>query len=101
MSAALNEQLIREVVEEVLGRLGPATAAPAAKTECHCPKPRPVAAGGRPLGVFQEAGQACEAAAAAFEQLRRGGVAARQKAVQVVKTLAVAHAPEWGRVELE
>ncbi len=105
MSAALNEQLIREVVEEVLGRLGPAKtdgAAPAASTECPCSKPRPaVAAGGGQWGVFQEAGQACEAAAAAYAKLRQGGVAAREKAVHVVKTLAWDNAAEWGRMELE
>jgi aldehyde dehydrogenase len=101
MSAALNEQLIREVVEEVLGRLGPAKAsaspaAPAVKPD----GARPHRGGGR-LGVFQEAGPACEAAAAAFVQLQKGGVAARQKAVGIVKTLAEANAAEWGRVELE
>ena len=103
MSAALNEQLIREVVEEVLGRLGtakPGAAAPSAKTECHCPKPAASPVNGQ-FGVFQEAGQACEAAAAAFVKLRQGGVAARQKAVHIVKTLAGSNAAEWGRLELE
>jgi aldehyde dehydrogenase len=101
MSAALNEELIREVVEEVLGRLGPATAGapPAAPAE----KPdsgRPHGGGGR-WGVFQEAGPACDAAAAAFVQLQQGGVAARQKVVHIVKSLAEANAAEWGRIELE
>jgi aldehyde dehydrogenase len=103
MSAALNEQLIREVVEEVLGRLGPAkaaTSAPADKTECHCPKPR-ASVSGREFGVFQEAGPACEAAAAAFVKLQQGGIAARQKVVHIVKTMADSNAAEWGRIELE
>src|SRR5580658_7954061 len=103
MSAALNEKLIREVVEEVLGRLGPAKAAsqvPAAKTDCHGPKPSASAAGGQ-FGVFQEAGQACEAAAAAFVKLRQGGMAARQKVVHIIKTMADTNAVEWGRIELE
>jgi aldehyde dehydrogenase len=97
MSAALNEQLIRDVVEEVLGRLGPAKAA---KPECHCPKPSASAIGGQ-FGVFQEAGQACEAAAAAFVKLKQGGMAARQKVVHIIKTLAGSNAAEWGRIELE
>ncbi len=100
---ALNEQLIREVVEEVLGRLGPAkaaAAAPAARTECHCPKPS-ASAGRGEGGVFQEAGQACEAAAAAFVKLRQGGMASRQKVVNIVKTLAGNNAAEWGRLELD
>jgi aldehyde dehydrogenase len=103
MSAAINEQLIREVVEEILGRLGPAradAAPPAPKTECHCPKPSAPSAGGQ-FGVFQEAGPACEAAAAAFVKLRQGGLAARQKVVNIVKTMAGANAAEWGRIELE
>jgi len=99
MAAAINEQLIREVVEEVLGRLGPAKAT-AAKPECHCPKP-PALSGGGQFGVFQEAGAACEAAAAAFIKLRQGGMAARQKIVNIIKTMASANAAEWGRIELE
>ncbi len=104
MSAAINEQLIREVVEEVLGRLGPAqSATPAAtKPECNCPKPaKSSAVAGGQFGVFQEAGAACEAAAAAFVKLQKGGLAARRKVVQIVKTLAESNAVEWGRIELE
>jgi aldehyde dehydrogenase len=106
MSAALNEQLIREVVEEVLGRLGspvasaPAPSAPAAPPACNCEKP-PAGAGSEAFGVFPDADQACEAAVAGFEKLRQGGVAARRKIVNIVKTLAEAHATEWGRLELE
>jgi aldehyde dehydrogenase len=103
MSTALSEQPTREVVEEVLGRLGPTKAAapaPAAKTECHCPKTSASADGGQ-FGVFQEAGQACEAAAMAFVKLKQGGMAARQKIVHIIKTLAEANAVEWGRIELE
>ncbi|HTA29217.1 MAG TPA: aldehyde dehydrogenase family protein [Candidatus Cybelea sp.] len=104
MSAAINEQLIREVVEEVLGRLGPAQSGatkPVAKAECHCPKPHNSAGAGGQFGVFQEAGAACEAAAAAFVKLQKGGLAARRKVVQIVKTLAESNAVEWGRIELE
>jgi len=103
MSAALNEQLIREVVEEVLGRLGPAKAdasPPRDNHECNCAKPA-LSSGAGQFGVFQEAAQACEAAAAAFVKLQQGGMAARQKVVQIVKTLAESNAAEWGRIELE
>jgi aldehyde dehydrogenase len=92
------------VVEEVLGRLGPvpADAAPsAARPECRCPKPPTAAAAGGQFGVFQEAGPACEAAAAAFAQLQQGGMAARRKVVHIVKTLAEANAAQWGRLELD
>jgi aldehyde dehydrogenase len=104
MSAALNEQLIRDVVEEVLGRLGgPARVkgpAPEPKHECHCPKPASSAATGK-FGVFEDAAQACEAAAAAFAKLQQGGIAARQKVVKIIKTLSDSNAVEWGRIELE
>ncbi len=38
---------------------------------------------------------------AAFVKLRQGGMAARQKVVNIVKTMAAANAVEWGRIELE
>jgi aldehyde dehydrogenase len=104
MSAAINEQLIREVVEEVLGRLGPvqpAATTSAPKQECHCPKPHSAPAAGGQFGVFREADAACEAAAAAFVKLQQGGLAARRKVVHIVKTLAESNAAEWGRIELE
>jgi aldehyde dehydrogenase len=106
MSAAVNEQLIREVVEEVLGRLGspavtaPMPASPSTQSACNCHKPSAGAGSGQ-FGVFPDANQACDAAAAAFIQLRQGGIAARDKVVTIVKTLAEANAEEWGRIELE
>lgn len=105
MSAAVNEQLIRDVVEEVLGRIASsgtshsAAPVPAAATACNCHKNTAVRAGQD--GVFADANQACEAAAAAFVKLQQGGVAAREKVVAIIKTLAAANAVEWGRIELE
>jgi aldehyde dehydrogenase len=98
MSATLNEQLIREIVEEVLGGLGATPAPPAAKPASQSARPS-VDCGH--CGVFQDAGAACEAAAAAFVKLRQGGMAARQKVVAIVKSMAESNAAEWGRVELE
>jgi aldehyde dehydrogenase len=107
--SAVNETLIRDVVAEVLGRLGQASiksaATPApAKADCGCGS-RPAASGGSihgvTGGVFQDAGQACAAAHDAFLQLRKKGVAARAKVVEIVKALAEANAAEWGRLELE
>ncbi len=102
MSAALNENLIREVVEEVLGRLGSNKPAdvPSPKTDCNCHKNRNGAGSGK-FGVFQDADAACDAAGAAFVKLQQGGIAARKKVVSIVKTLAEANAVEWGRLELE
>ena len=110
MSSQLNETLIRDVVAEVLSRLGrqtsaaPAapTAAPAGSCGCgngHASKP---ASGFRgKFGVFQDANEACAAAQEAFEQLRKKGVAARAKIEEIVKTMAEKNAEEWGRIELE
>jgi aldehyde dehydrogenase len=105
MSAALNENLIREVVEEVLGRLGSGKSnanlvAPAATADCNCHNHHNGAASAQ-FGVFQDANSACDAAAAAFVKLQKGGVAAREKVVSIVKTMAEANAVEWGRIELE
>jgi aldehyde dehydrogenase len=52
-------------------------------------------------GVFQDANEACAAAHNGFLQLKKKGVAARAKVVEIVKTLAETHAEEWGRIELE
>src|SRR5580704_9018141 len=104
MSAAINENLIREVVEEVLGRLGGKAESgkvTAEKPDCGCHKNHNGSAGSGRFGVFQDANAACEAAGAAFVQLQAGGIAARRKVVSIVKTLAESNAVEWGRVELE
>ena len=105
-SSAVNETLIRDVVAEVLGRLGrpaapAASAAPAPKAAaapvCGCTK----GSSGRHHGVFPDASEACEAAGAAFLQLKEKGVEARAKVIEIVKTMADANAVEWGRIELE
>lgn len=98
---ALNEAMIREVVEEVLGRLvRPGSAAPAVGGgnggACSA-----VRSGVRRFGVFQDAAEACAAAAEAFAQLSAQGVAARRKIIGVVKDLCDKNAAEWGRIELE
>ncbi|MBP8261025.1 MAG: aldehyde dehydrogenase EutE [Verrucomicrobia bacterium] len=110
---SINETLIREVVEDVLGRLGKPSAAPAPqpapppRSPAAPPAPpavsRPSAApsGGRRLGVFSDATEACSAAAEAFEKLSAQGMAGRARVIEIVKTLSSAHAAEWGRIELE
>ncbi|HRY50940.1 MAG TPA: aldehyde dehydrogenase EutE, partial [Candidatus Paceibacterota bacterium] len=91
----VNEALIRQVVEEVLGRLG--QTAPGSASSCgRSSTSRP-----RHFGVFTDANEACEAAGTAFRQLSEQGVAARNRVVEIVKTLADTNAAEWGRIELE
>src|SRR5215469_943497 len=106
--SAINEVLIRDVVAEVLGRLGhgnSANSSPApAKPACGCEvktKPSGGSIRNGRYGVFQEANEACSAAHAGFLQLKSKGMAARAKVVSIVKTLAESNAVEWGRIELE
>jgi acyl-CoA reductase-like NAD-dependent aldehyde dehydrogenase len=101
--STVNEALIRDVVAEVLSRLGqtatPITAAQGAtRGNGHAASPQ---LGRSTLGVFQDANDACAAAHSGFLQLRQKGVAARAKIVEIVKTLADTNSVEWGKIELE
>ncbi len=111
--SVVNENLIRDVVAEVLGRLQGGTVAArssSASTEpaCGCPKngngagvfTASARSAGR-FGVFQDANEACQAAQDAFAQLREKGVEARRKVVEIVKGMAEANAEKWGKLELD
>lgn len=102
----VNEALIRDVVAEVLGRLGKAEtvgAPPAAASPAPTASPaRSIgASGGRRFGVFSDASEACTAAHAAYRQLSEAGVAGRRKVIELIKGICTANAREWGRIELE
>jgi len=100
--SSVDEALVRDVVAEVLGRLGklrPPPSKPADSGRGGAPFVSS-ASGARHFGVFGDASEACEAAGAAFHQLQEKGVAARAKVVEIIKTLADANAAEWGRIEL-
>src|SRR5689334_6696487 len=108
--SAINENLIRDVVAEVLGRLGKtgsdgtASVRPPAKENCGCGGNGHVSGGSirsGKHGVFQDANDACAAAHEGFLKLKQKGVAARAKVVEIVKMMADANANEWGRIELE
>ena len=112
--SAVNETLIRDVVAEVLGRLGngattttskasPAPA-PAPKSDsCGCSVKKssanPALRG--KFGVFATAEEACEAAQEAFLQLKEKGIEARRKIENIVKTMAEKNAEPWGKIEFE
>ena len=104
-SSSVNETLIRDVVAEVLGRLGRAGSGAPTKTTAPviaaAPAPKVSGTSGRRFGVFQGAPEACQAAGDAFAQLQAKGVEARSKVVEIVKSMAGANAVEWGRIELE
>ncbi len=109
--SAVNETLIRDVVADVLARLGGAptatkSSAPApapAKADCGCGGQG--AASGPALrgkfGVFADANEACAAAHESFLQLQKAGVAARVKIVEIVKAMAESNAEAWGKLELD
>jgi len=108
--SAVNETLIRDVVAEVLGRLGqssrpaPSPSPAPAKPDCGCGgngHAGTASLGQGKYGVFQDANEACAAAQAGFLQLKQKGMAARAKVVEIVKAMAEANAVEWGKVELE
>ena len=110
--SSLNETLIRDVVAEVLGRLGnaatpakPAAApAPAPAPACGCAakasSPSAPALRGK-FGVYQDAQEACAAAQESFLQLKAQGVETRRKIEEIVKTLAEKNAEPWGKIEFE
>ena len=115
--SAVNENLIRDVVAEVLGKLGgtaTATAKPSPAPSAPTPAPKPdssscntkkvsatnVALRGK-FGVFATAEEACGAAQEAFLQLKEKGVAARRKIEEIVKSLAEKNAEQWGKIEFE
>jgi aldehyde dehydrogenase len=123
MSSAINETLIRDVIEDVLGRLNrgqPATTSTTASPPAATPTPAPVPADARPacgcptgrgpapgtvsrgqFGVFEQADEACAAAGEAWVQLSAMGVAGRVKIIRIIKELSLANATEWGRIELD
>src|SRR5471032_1211459 len=110
--AAVSENLVRDIVAEVMGRLN---GSPAPVKPAPAPTPPPSQSGGcehkiksRPapalrgkFGVFQDANEACVAAQEAFLQLREKGIAARRKIEEIVKSLAEKNAEVWGKLEFE
>jgi len=114
--SAVNENLIRDVVAEVLGKLGgtstvtakpstPAPSAPAPKSDSCNGSVRKTSAKSVALrgkyGVFATAEEACEAAQEAFLQLKEKGIAGRRKIEEIVKTMSEKNAEPWGKIEFD
>jgi len=83
----IDERLVSRVVSEVLTRLQTQPAAPAVKSEASA------------FGVYENMNDACAAAHRSFEKLRELGIAARKKAIGVIRRMCVAKATEWGTIE--
>ena len=109
--SAVNETLIRDVVAEVLGRIGGVTTTTSTKPAAPVSAPAPAcgcsgkshsgAALRGKFGVFQNADEACVAAHEAFLQLSEQGVAGRNKVVKLIKDICDTKAEEWGKLELD
>jgi aldehyde dehydrogenase len=113
--SAVNETLIRDVVSEVLGRLGGGKATTSTQPAARAATDDPCVAAAKKVaatakaapglrgkfGVFATADEACEAAQEAFLQLKQKGVAARRKIEEIVKAMAEKNAEAWGKLELD
>src|ERR1051326_7050590 len=113
MSSPVNETLVRDIITEVLDRLGGSpVSAPAASSESAAPPA--CGCGGTKTnncvtsksrqgqyGIFQDTNEACDAAQSAYRQLQEKGMAARSKIVEIVKDLCESNAAAWGRIELD
>jgi aldehyde dehydrogenase len=111
--SSVNETLIRDVVAEVLGRLGNGSVSAPAKLAVASASASAAACAGKgraataapalrgKFGVYQDANEACAAAQESFLQLKEKGVGARRKIEEIVKTLSEKNAETWGQLEFE
>ncbi len=94
-----NEQAIRQVVEEVLAKLGKQPSArPGIRHQIS--QPSPASSSGQ-FGVFADAESAIAAAKSGYEQLCKAPMAARKKIIEIVKQTCLEQAEELGRLEFE
>lgn len=102
----LDPEILRSVVESVVSRLksvdpspapAPSAKPAASKGSCGCG----CAGSDGNLGVFTCVDKAADAAQHAHLKLKKLGVQARSKVIEIVKTLAVSNAEPWGRFEME
>lgn len=96
MSLAIDEALVRSVVEEVVKTFGRSPTAMPAPANFTAPA---IVSGSRRPGVFADAPTACAAAHHAFLKLSAAGIAGRAKVIEIVKTLCAQKAQEWGQFE--
>jgi len=89
MSTAINDQLIRDVVAEVIARLG-RDGQPA----------RPTGQTAGRWGIFQDVDSAVRAAQAAQKQLMTRTLEQRGEAIQCIRDICIQQAEELGRAEL-
>lgn len=96
----LSEDIIRNVVAQVLAEVGRIPAMPASSNGA---KAGPVASksyDGR-HGLFEDPVEAIAAAREAFDKLASKGMAARKKAIEIIRRIALDSCGELGRMEME
>ena len=86
------QQLIANVVEEVLSRLG--------NDQVGLASP-PLPSGGSPTGIFQQVDPAVEVAGRSQRQLADAGLKVRDAICSKIKQMALDNADEWGRIEFD
>ncbi len=98
MSASIDESLIRDVVSEVLSRLGGggngANGSPA-------PAARPQVRAGGADGIFQDVGEAVAAAKAAQQKLAAATLKTRAEVIECIRKICIEQAEELARFELD
>lgn len=101
MSTQINETLIRDIIEEVMQRIGQPSTQKSESNQSETPSPKKCPACRNKFGVFQDPNEACQAAYDAYLQLSEQGVAGRVKIINIVKDICYAKAQEWGKLELD
>ena len=91
MSAAINENLIRDVVSEVLSRMQAGANGSASSAPC---------AGGAD-GLFQTVDSAVAAAKVAQQHLVAASLETRGQAIQCIRDLVIGQAEEFGKIEYD
>ena len=101
--AAVDNQTIQNVVQEVLNRLGEGGAKPYAMRAYDAYRPRSGGgnAGGNGAGRFTSVDEAVDAAARAQRQLHQAGLDVREQICNRIKEIAVENARAWGKYELD
>jgi len=102
MSFNLSEESLQKIVQSVMSQLGKDT-----KPSCGCGCPTSSSTGPNVIvpkssgdkGIFDNVPEAAQAAREAFVKLSEGGIAMRAKVIDIVKSMTVANAQEWGNYE--
>ena len=88
MNLNLDEESIRNIVRDVIGKMKGVQRAPSRPAEFQ-----------QSLGIFPDGASAAAAAREGYAQLCKGGIAARKEVVDIVKSMTVSNAKEWGAFE--